>query len=257
MADLGRRGMFYLAAAVSDFFLPEDKTVRLFLPSVFSYLACCGPVLTLWARVGRTQDPKWSRNTLTGDGSSSESVTAFGARMESRRVHSQLQGELDAFSPFSPLLYLFIRISNSLNVDQTVLTPGQLETDPALLIPKSRAALSRYGHQLVIGNDLHRRKYQVVFVERAEAGTKGSGDTRLGGAITPPVSELNGTSTGPGPGLGNGEGEGGEEYKETWLRLDELEKGTTEPREGEVEIEELIIRQLVERHQRWIDGGHR
>jgi phosphopantothenate-cysteine ligase len=27
MAPLGRRGMFYLAAAVSDFFLPEDKTV--------------------------------------------------------------------------------------------------------------------------------------------------------------------------------------------------------------------------------------
>lgn len=29
MAPLGRRGMFYLAAAVSDFFLPEDKMVRL------------------------------------------------------------------------------------------------------------------------------------------------------------------------------------------------------------------------------------
>lgn len=29
MAPLGRRGMFYLAAAVSDFFLPEDRTVSL------------------------------------------------------------------------------------------------------------------------------------------------------------------------------------------------------------------------------------
>ena len=28
MAGLGRRGMFYLAAAVSDFFLPEDRVVR-------------------------------------------------------------------------------------------------------------------------------------------------------------------------------------------------------------------------------------
>ena len=27
MAALGRRGMFYLAAAVSDFFLPDDKVV--------------------------------------------------------------------------------------------------------------------------------------------------------------------------------------------------------------------------------------
>lgn len=27
MAPLGRRGMFYLAAAVSDFFLPDDRVV--------------------------------------------------------------------------------------------------------------------------------------------------------------------------------------------------------------------------------------
>jgi phosphopantothenate-cysteine ligase len=27
MHGLGRRGMFYLAAAVSDFFLPDDKVV--------------------------------------------------------------------------------------------------------------------------------------------------------------------------------------------------------------------------------------
>ncbi|CEH14873.1 Uncharacterized conserved protein with similarity to phosphopantothenoylcysteine synthetase/decarboxylase [Ceraceosorus bombacis] len=41
----------------------------------------------------------------------------------------------------------------------------KLETDPKLLIPKARAALERYGHQLVIGNDLTRRKEEVVFVE--------------------------------------------------------------------------------------------
>jgi phosphopantothenate-cysteine ligase len=43
---------------------------------------------------------------------------------------------------------------------------SQLETDERLLIPKARAALERYGHQVVIGNDLHTRKMQVVFVER-------------------------------------------------------------------------------------------
>jgi phosphopantothenate-cysteine ligase len=42
----------------------------------------------------------------------------------------------------------------------------QLETDQSLLIPKSEAALKRYGHQIVIGNDLHRRKHEVVFVSR-------------------------------------------------------------------------------------------
>jgi phosphopantothenate-cysteine ligase len=29
MSPLGRRGMFYLAAAVSDFFLPDDRVVSL------------------------------------------------------------------------------------------------------------------------------------------------------------------------------------------------------------------------------------
>lgn len=42
----------------------------------------------------------------------------------------------------------------------------QLETDPALLIPKARTALGVYGHQVVIGNTLADRKHEVVFVEK-------------------------------------------------------------------------------------------
>ena len=40
MASLERRGMFYLAAAVSDFFLPEDRVVRLFLYIMQKLSAC-------------------------------------------------------------------------------------------------------------------------------------------------------------------------------------------------------------------------
>lgn len=36
----------------------------------------------------------------------------------------------------------------------------------SLLVPKSRAALERYGHQVVIGNSLADRKHEVVFVEK-------------------------------------------------------------------------------------------
>ncbi|KAK4058371.1 Phosphopantothenate--cysteine ligase cab2 [Microbotryomycetes sp. JL221] len=43
-----------------------------------------------------------------------------------------------------------------------------LETDANLLIPKARAALERYGHQVVIGNLLHDRKYKVVFVNNKQ-----------------------------------------------------------------------------------------
>lgn len=37
MAPLGRRGMFYLAAAVSDFFLPEERVVSISIIRNFSH----------------------------------------------------------------------------------------------------------------------------------------------------------------------------------------------------------------------------
>ena len=40
----------------------------------------------------------------------------------------------------------------------------KLETDPDLLIKKSKMALNRYQHDLVIGNLLTTRKWEVVFV---------------------------------------------------------------------------------------------
>jgi len=94
---------------------------------------------------------------------------------------------------------------------------SQLETDPDLLLPKARGALDKYGHQLVIGNDLHRRKYEVVFVEPT-GGSSSEGE---------PSSAS-------------------DRYKEAWVRLPEgaVERG--------VEIEETIVRELVGRHGRWI-----
>jgi phosphopantothenate-cysteine ligase len=96
-----------------------------------------------------------------------------------------------------------------------------------LLIPKSRGALKRYGHQLVIGNNLVRRKFEVVFVEPDPAPAGG----HAGGLAT---------------------GDSRQGYKETWLRLADLK-----PREGveERDIEEMIIEELLVRHERWIAAG--
>ena len=40
----------------------------------------------------------------------------------------------------------------------------KLETDPKILTQKSRIALEKYGHDLVIGNILDTRKKEVLFV---------------------------------------------------------------------------------------------
>ena len=88
------------------------------------------------------------------------------------------------------------------------LMSSQLETDPSLLIPKARQALARYGHQVVIGNELHTRKYQVVFVSPARSG---------------------------------------DEYTETWVRIDPAV-------DANKEIEEEIVAELAHRHRAWIDS---
>lgn len=99
----------------------------------------------------------------------------------------------------------------------------QLETDPQLLIPKARAALERYGHQVVVGNELHTRKYKVVFVEK-NADVMGS-------------SERGATQSNADPGAG---------YREEWITIGE-EDGT--------EIEKIIVEKLIKRHEDWIHVG--
>ncbi|KAK1927099.1 DNA/pantothenate metabolism flavoprotein [Papiliotrema laurentii] len=189
MSTLGRKGMFYLAAAVSDFFLPDDKVAEHKIQS--------------------------NKGTLS---------------LEMDQVPKVLRPLVQEWNP------------------EGYIVSFKLETDQALLIPKSRAALSRYGHQLVIGNDLHKRKYEVVFVERKQqpiggilAPRKGKGDQRLLGAETPPVAEIELD--------GEKMFKPVEEYSEKWLRLADVPR---DGREGEIEIEEVIIQELVDRHEKWI-----
>ena len=48
----------------------------------------------------------------------------------------------------------------------------KLETDPEILLSKSKMALEKYGHDLVIGNILDTRKKEVVFVFKDGANEK-------------------------------------------------------------------------------------
>ncbi|KAK7685914.1 hypothetical protein QCA50_010721 [Cerrena zonata] len=89
----------------------------------------------------------------------------------------------------------------------------KLETDQALLIPKAQGALQRYGHQVVIGNDLHRRKFEVVFV---------SPNPKSSAADNAKLT-----------------------FVETWIKIDLA----LEPHR---EIEEDIVAELVKRHAAWI-----
>ncbi|KAF8652392.1 hypothetical protein AX16_004420 [Volvariella volvacea WC 439] len=158
---LGRKAMYYLAAAVSDFFLPRQKMSE--------------------------------HKIQSGKGS---------LHIEMDQVPKILKPMVDEWSR------------------DGFIVSFKLETDQALLIPKARAALERYGHQVVIGNDLHRRKFEVVFVSKRRSPTS-----------TPPS------------------------FDEHWVRIDPTATVDTPAGPQPKEIEEDIVAELVNRHQRWIEEG--
>ncbi|KAJ9099121.1 hypothetical protein QFC21_004000 [Naganishia friedmannii] len=183
---LGSRAMFYLAAAVSDFFLPQDRVAEHKIQS--------------------------TRGNLT---------------LEMDQVPKVLRPLVQEWIP------------------EAFIVSFKLETDQALLVPKAQKALERYGHQVVIGNDLHKRKMEVVLVEldsaRRDSSISTANDTRK----EPQVTNVQGS-------VG-----GGKAFKQSWLRLAELQeekKSQGLPREEVegVEIEEMIVRRLVERHDQWL-----
>jgi phosphopantothenate---cysteine ligase (ATP) len=104
-----------------------------------------------------------------------------------------------------------------------------LETDSDLLLPKSRQALERYGHQVVIGNDLHRRKFEVVFVSKKKSPSLSPGEKEI---QQQPSANLS-----------------SESFVEYWLRIDIPDAN---PGVHVKEIEEDIVSELVTRHAEWI-----
>lgn len=118
---LGPRTLFYLAAAVSDFFIPSD----------------------------RLEEHKiQSREMGNGQGSSKKLI------IDLDPVPKFLKTLVQAWAPKGSMVVSF-----------------KLETDPNLLVKKAEESLDRYQHDVVIGNLLTTRKWEVVFISR-EQGEK-------------------------------------------------------------------------------------
>ncbi|KAG0749514.1 hypothetical protein G6F57_000983 [Rhizopus arrhizus] len=145
LARLERQAMYYLAAAVSDFFIPSQKMAEHKIQSSDG-----GLTLTL------DQVPKFLK-PLVSNWAAKGLIVSF-----------------------------------------------KLETDANLLVPKARKALTRYGHQVVIGNMLATRKQTVTLI------TKDS---------------------------------------EKVLSL------TNEQLANDLEIESLIVPELAQIHQHWLESG--
>lgn len=130
MRPLGSRGLFYLAAAVSDFFIPRDKLVEHKIQSTEISDQPDHPLEpSSPATVQSAPNARGKKLTINLD-----PVPKF--------LNSLVQG-------WAP---------------EGMIISFKLETDPSLLLSKAQAALRRYSHHLVIGNLLSTRKWEVVFI---------------------------------------------------------------------------------------------
>ena len=119
LQPMGSKALFYLAAAVSDFFIPRDRMEE--------------------------------HKIQSGDTNGSDPRFSTG---------KQLVINLDPVPKFLTTL-----VSNWAPKGSYIVS-FKLETDPSLLVSKAEQALERYHHDLVIGNLLTTRKWEVVFVSK-------------------------------------------------------------------------------------------
>ena len=133
MGCLGPKSLFYLAAAVSDFFVPEDR-----LPE------------------HKIQSAESERSTKRPNG---PLRTASGSSDEGHPPKKSLTIELDPVPKFLKALVQDWAPGG-------MIISFKLETDSSILIRKAQKALKQYSHHLVIGNLLSNRKYEVVLVSK-------------------------------------------------------------------------------------------
>jgi phosphopantothenate-cysteine ligase len=128
MRPLGPKAMFYLAAAVSDFFVPQDRMVEHKIQSNEEF-------------------------HQGADGNRGGDVKPPAARTEGKSLIIDLE----------PVPKFLKQLVDGWAPDAMIVS-FKLETDPSLLVTKAKYALNKYSHHLVIGNLLLTRKWEVVFV---------------------------------------------------------------------------------------------
>ncbi|KAJ5464260.1 DNA/pantothenate metabolism flavoproteinC-terminal [Penicillium sp. IBT 31633x] len=138
MRPLGPNALFYLAAAVSDFFIPRSRMAE--------------------HKIQSGELPPHMQGSAVSD---DELYT--GENEEKPSVHRRkLVINLD------PVPKFLHRLVDGWAPEGSMVVSFKLETDPSLLVYKARTALQRYAHHLVIGNLLSTRKWEVVFITPEE-----------------------------------------------------------------------------------------
>ncbi|KAJ6260428.1 LOW QUALITY PROTEIN: Phosphopantothenate--cysteine ligase CAB2 [Drechslerella dactyloides] len=130
MEPMGSKALFYLAAAVSDFFIPRERMSE-----------------------HKIQSGDFNETQLVDPAASGVGKKLI---IDLDPVPKFLKRLVESWAPKGMIVSFK---ANSL---------GQLETDEGILLKKCRLALERYSHHLVIGNLLQTRKFEVVLVDSVD-----------------------------------------------------------------------------------------
>lgn len=229
MRPLGPNGLLYLAAAVSDFFVPPDRMAEHKIQST--------------SATDKLPPKSQGPTTLTTD----------------KREQQRENEEDEAFDNFdsSPAVPRSKRLIIDLDpvpkflknlVDgwapEGMIVSFKLETDPSILVHKAKYSLNRYQHHLVIGNLLTTRKWEVVFV------SPGREDLW----IRVPIARRKKTLSGSGVEdlIGVAERESGGKAAEATASNEPMDPATLPEGEPEMEIESLIIPAVQELHDKHV-----
>mmetsp|Transcript_780 Transcript_780/g.1539 ORF Transcript_780/g.1539 Transcript_780/m.1539 type:complete len:564 (+) Transcript_780:211-1902(+) len=170
----GTLGLVYLAAAVSDFYIPKDKRA-----------------------IHKIQSRDYGLQS-TAHSSSGESVTSFGAEGGSNRVsnedgiESQRSSQLGEGNTLTLTLYPVPKVIPSLRKTWCPLAfvvSFKLETDVSILRDKSVIAMKKNNVHLVIGNELATR-HEKVYVLSRQYNTSSTAILVSGDATTEPDDDF-------------------------------------------------------------------
>ncbi|KAF5512474.1 Phosphopantothenate--cysteine ligase CAB2 [Colletotrichum aenigma] len=145
LGPLGPSALLYLAAAVSDFFLPQDRMAEHKIQSTNATDSLSSSKPAPQPRNGNGA-PSEDEETFDNFDSSPAIPRSKRLIIDLDPVPKFLQNLVDGWAP------------------QGMVVSFKLETDPAILVHKAKYSLERYQHHLVIGNLLSTRKWEVVFV---------------------------------------------------------------------------------------------
>lgn len=227
MKPLGANALFYLAAAVSDFFIPRDRMAEHKIQS--SEI----PAHVTTTAAASAEDTIQDDDVYTGN---NQDETEKEGKKEEHKS-KKLIIDLD------PVPKFLHRLVDGWAPEGSYIVSFKLETDPALLVYKARTSLQRYAHHLVIGNLLSTRKWEVVFVTPEEPHERW---------IRVPKAKRSKSISGSENHIGLAEKVLQQRSQE---QQDEEEgPGGEEVPAAGVEIESLIIPELVKLHSKRIES---